>query len=450
MEKEKVFFETESICPVCFKKISAKKVKYNNEVYLEKHCLEHGSFKTLIWEGEPSMESWMRKKVPAFPKEPHTKADKGCPFDCGLCEEHRQHTCTALIEVTQRCNLKCKFCFASAGNNSKDINMEDIRFLYNSVLKASGNCNIQISGGEPTVRDDLADIIKLGVDLGFKFIQVNTNGIRIAEDLNYVRKLKEAGLNSIFLQFDGTEDEIYMKLRGTDLLDYKIKAIENCKKCNIGVVLVPTLVADVNLNDIGNIIDFALERVPTVRGVHFQPVSYFGRFPSSPDNLKRITIPKILRLIEEQTRGMIKKESFKPPGCENSFCSFHGNFIYKGKGELITITSNKSSCCGPIEKAEIGAEKSKNFTARNWNGIKASSKVVRLSEGKAMSWDDIIYNIRNFSFSVSGMAFQDAWNFDIERLKDCCIHIVSPEGKLIPFCAYNVTDCNGNYMYRKI
>jgi len=117
---------------------------------------------------------------------------------------------------------------------------------------------------------------------------------------------------------------------------------------------------------------------------------------------------------------------------------------------LITITSNKSSCCGTIEKAEIGAEKSKNFTARNWNGIKANSKVVRLSEGKAMSWDDIIYNIRNFSFSVSGMAFQDAWNFDIERLKDCCIHIVSPEGKLVPLCAYNVTDCNGNYMYRKI
>lgn len=450
MDNGKILFETESICPVCLKKISAKRVQYDKKVYLEKHCNEHGNFKTLIWDGEPSMESWFRNKIPAFPKEPNIKSQKGCPFDCGLCEEHRQHTCTALIEVTERCNLKCKFCFASAGNNTKDISMEKIRFLYNSVLKSSGNCNIQISGGEPTVREDLPDIIKLGSDLGFKFIQVNTNGIRIAQDLNYVRKLKEAGLNSIFLQFDGTESQIYMKLRGKDLLEYKIRAIENCKECNIGVVLVPTLVGDVNLNDIGNIINFALDRIPTVRGVHFQPVSYFGRFPDEPDNFKRITIPKILQLIEEQTDGRIKKESFKPPGCENSLCSFHGNFIYKGNGELLAITSNKNSCCENVERAEVGAEKSKNFTARNWNGVKSSNKVVKLSRGKADTWDSIIYTIKNFSFSISGMAFQDAWNFDIERLKDCCIHTVSPDGKLIPFCAYNVTDCSGNYMYRNL
>lgn len=452
MDNGKLLSQTESICPYCLKKIAAKKIKYGNEVYMEKSCPEHGNFKTLLWDGEPSMESWERNKIPTFPKKPFTKVEKGCPFDCGLCPEHRQHTCTALIEVTKRCNLKCKFCFASSGehNEASDIDLENIKFMYNSVLKSGGICNIQLSGGEPTMRDDLPDIIKLGHDLGFEFIQVNTNGIRIAQDLNYVKKLKEAGLNSIFLQFDGTNDIIYKKLRGRELLSLKIIAIDNCRKNNIGVVLVPTLVPDVNLNDIGNIIDFALDRIPSVRGVHFQPVSYFGRFSDVPKNNERITIPQVLRYIEEQTKGRIKKESFKPPGCENAFCSFHGNFMYKGKGELVAITSNKNNCCGQTERADVGAEKAKSFTKRSWSGVKMNGNIVKLSEGKGTTWDDIIYNIRNFSFSISGMAFQDAWNFDIERVKDCCIHEVSPEGKLIPFCAYNLTDCNGKYIYRSI
>lgn len=449
MDNGKLINQTESICPYCLKKILASKVKYGDQIYMEKNCPQHGNFKTLIWDGEPSMESWKNEKIPAFPNKPYTKVDKGCPFDCGLCAEHRQHTCTALIEVTKRCNLKCKFCFASSGDNnqSADIDMEKIKFMYNSILKSAGACNIQLSGGEPTMREDLPDIVKLGHDLGFEFIQVNTNGIRIASDMNYVKKLKEAGLNSIFLQFDGTNDLIYKKLRGVELLSLKIKAIDNCKKNNIGVILVPTLVPDVNLSDIGNIIDFGLDNIPVVRGVHFQPVSYFGRFSEVPQN-KRVTIPQVLRHIEAQTDGRIKKESFKPPGCENAFCSFHGNFTYKGKGELMAISSKKSSCCEKPKPAEIGAQKAKSFTARSWSGVKMKGNVVKLSSGAAMTWDDIIYNIKNSSFSISGMAFQDAWNFDIERVKDCCIHEVSPSGKLIPFCAYNLTDYSGKYIYR--
>lgn len=443
--------DTESICPICLKKITAKKISYGDKVYMEKTCPEHGSFKTLIWDGEPSMESWERVKIPVYPEKPYTKAEKGCPFDCGICPEHRQHTCTALIEVTQRCNLRCKFCFASSGGQHEDINMQKIEFMYRSILNSSGICNIQISGGEPTVRDDLPEIIKLGSKLGFKFIQLNTNGIRIAKDSDYVKKLKEAGLSSVFLQFDGTDNKIYENLRGADLLDYKIKAIENCGKYDIGVILVPTLVYGVNSDNIGDIIDFALKRIPVVRGVHFQPVSYFGRFPDTPCNSERITIPQILRYIEIQTHGRIKKESFRPPGCENSFCSFHGSFLYKGNGELMPITNGKSECSCKCERADIGSQKAKDFTSRNWSGIeKAYGKTAKLVKGKTVSWDDIIYNIKNFSFSITGMAFQDAWNFDVERVKDCCIHIVSPDGRMIPFCAYNITDCLGNYLYRGV
>lgn len=444
-----VISKTESLCPICLKKISAEKVLEDNKIYMEKYCSDHGSFKTILWKGSIPMESWIRNKERAYIKKPYTKVEKGCPFDCGLCSEHRQHTCTALIEVTERCNLKCKFCFAdSYSDKEKDVPIEKIRFMYERILEASGACNIQISGGEPTLRDDLPEIIELGINLGFKFIQVNTNGIRIAQDEDYVKKLKESGLSSIFLQFDGTNNLIYKKLRGSELLDIKIKAIENCKKYDIGVVLVPTIVPEVNVDNIGEIINFALNNIPTVRGVHFQPVSYFGRVPAIPKDEQRITLPEIMENIEKQTEGKVKLNSMKPPGCENALCSFHGNYIYKNKNELINVTNNKSSCCCTSEKAEEGAKKAKEFVSRSWSFRKASDSNVKIKSNKVSSWDEILYSIRNYSFSISGMAFQDVWNVDLERIKDCCIHVVNSEGKLIPFCMYNITDANGNYIYR--
>ncbi|MBV7274047.1 radical SAM protein [Clostridium sp. PL3] len=446
---KKVIFKTESLCPHCFKKIPAEKILEDNKVYMEKYCAEHGKFKTIIWSGSTSIESWIRNKERAHIKNPNKSVEKGCPFDCGLCVEHRQHTCTALIEVTQRCNLNCSFCFAnSCADKERDPSIEKIKFLYEEVLKYSGKCNIQLSGGEPTVRDDLPQIISLGKELGFSFIQVNTNGIRMAQDEEYVRELKEAGLDSIFLQFDGTNNSIYKKLRGAELLDLKIKVVENCKKYNIGVVLVPTLIPDVNVDNIGKIIDFALDNISTVRGVHFQPVSYFGRIPEMPRDEQRITLPELMDNIEKQTNGKFKLNTMKPPGCENALCSFHGNYIYKNKDELINITKN-SSCCGKIEKAEEGAIKAKEFVSRNWSSRKLDTFKGKLSSRKVTSWDEILYSIKNYSFSISAMAFQDVWNIDLERVKDCCIHVVSPEGKLIPFCMYNLTDVQGNYMYRK-
>lgn len=449
MKSVKMISRTESLCPHCLKKIKAEKILEDNKVYMEKYCPEHGQFKTIIWSGSTPIEKWVRNKERAYIKNPAVSAEKGCPFDCGLCSEHRQHTCTALIEVTSRCNLNCKFCFAdSSYNKDEDISIEKIKFLYERVLKYSGNCNIQLSGGEPTVRNDLPQIIRLGRELGFNFVQVNTNGIRIAQDEGYVKELKEAGLASIFLQFDGTNDSIYKKLRGRELLELKIKALENCNKYGIGVVLVPTLVPGINVDNIGEIIDFALENIAAVRGVHFQPVSYFGRIPNIPRDGDRITLPELIDKIEEQTKGKIKVNSMKPPGCENALCSFHGNYIYKNKNELISITNKSNNCCSKTEKAEEGAKKAKEFVTRNWSSRKIEGFNGKLNSKKVMSWDDILYSIKNYSFSISAMAFQDIWNIDLERVKDCCIHVVNSEGRLIPFCIYNITDAQGNHIYR--
>lgn len=284
-----------------------------------------------------------------------------------------------------------------------------------------------------------------------------------------MKELKSAGLNSIFLQFDGTNDSIYKKLRGKELLQIKTKAIENCGKYGIGVVLVPTLVPKVNTDNIGEIINFALEHIHAVKGVHFQPVSYFGRVPHIPGDEDRITLPEVMDEIQRQTGGKIKTASLKPPKCENSLCSFHGSYITRENGELMSITNNSSccgadentesglkkvklkvkgagnSCCCSEEKAEEGAVKAKDYVSRNWSSRETNENG---NAGETSGWDKILSSIRDKSFSISAMAFQDVWNVNLERTRDCCIHVVSPEGKLIPFCLYNLTDMDGNPLYR--
>jgi hypothetical protein len=448
---KRIISTTESLCPVCLRKVKAIIWTAQDKTYLEKSCQEHGRFKSLIWRGYIPMEKWVRNKIPAHIKNPSTLVEKGCPFDCGLCSDHRQHTCTALIEVTSRCNLSCSFCFADANKSQEDLSMEAIRWMYQCVMEASGNCNIQLSGGEPTLRDDLPEIVRVGHEMGFAFIQINTNGIRLGEDEAYVKALKDAGLNSVFLQFDGTNDDIYKKMRGKKLLDIKTKALENCQKYHIGVVLVPTLVDGVNENDLGNIFDFALSWLPTVKGIHLQPASYFGRIPNLPVEEKRLTLGDLMDKIEVQTNRRILASSFSPPGCENAKCSFHGNFMVETDG-LIRTLNKPSSCCG-VETAEAGANKTKAQVARKWSGNNRDGLLNKQpgddqTNQAKNSWDEILDAINTKTFSLSAMAFQDVWNVDLNRLKDCCIHVVNKKGQLIPFCLYNLTSISGQSIYR--
>lgn len=439
-----VLSTTESICPICLSRLPATRVLSGDKVYLEKTCSVHGQFRTLLWQGSPAWQSWVRTKIPSTPPVCDTKIDNGCPHDCGLCTDHRQHTCTALLEVTQRCNLMCSYCFASAGGSSADPSLSTLEKGLEGIYKVSGACNLQLSGGEPTVRDDLPEIILLARRIGFPFIQLNSNGLRLAKDSDYVQKLRKAGLNSVFLQFDGTHEEIYTQLRGRRLFQIKSQAIKNCMANGLGVVLVPTVVPGVNTDNIGEMIRFAIENSPGVRGIHFQPVSYFGRFPQEPSDEDRITLPQVMQAIEAQTEGLIKTDNLKPPGCENALCSFHGNFRILPGGKIKALSTD--SCCSG-EKAYVGASKNRKFVSRQWTGI--SLDVPSKKENLENSWDNLLHELKTHSFTISGMAFQDAWNLDLERLKDCCIHVMSPEGKLIPFCAYNLTSADGTSLYRR-
>lgn len=454
------FRETGSVCPVCLRRIPARLVRLGDEVRLEKDCPNHGFFEAVIWKGLPDIRSWSRPKTPfsgGFRIEPE---GSGCPYDCGLCPSHNQRTCTALVEITQRCNLGCPICFASSGADPQaDPSLETLRGQFRAVMHRTGGCNIQISGGEPTVRNDLPAIISIAREEGYTFVQLNTNGIRIAEDKAYAKILADAGLASAFLQFDGLEKESLTAIRGRDLREVKVRAVQHLAEAGIGIVLVPTVVRGVNDHELGAILKFAVDNAPAVRGVHFQPMSYFGRYPVHPAPDARVTLPEIMSGVAEQS-GLVCPEDFVPPGCEHSLCSFNARYLVTEEGTLQRLGAPQS-CCGtdsgasrpsasPLSPApapvpaEEGALKSISATAKHWSGPE------KYSTGSGMDDDfqRFLNRAKTYIFTVSGMAFQDAWTLDFERLRGCCIHVSTADGRLIPFCAYNLTSASGRSIHR--
>jgi uncharacterized radical SAM superfamily Fe-S cluster-containing enzyme len=458
---------TVSLCPVCLARVPARRVKREDGIYLEKHCQVHGAFATLIWQGPPEMAAWHRPKMPFHPQVPGHAAERGCPFDCGLCPDHRQRPCTIILEVTDRCDLGCPICYAAAGPTGADPPAAQIVDGYRRAREVGPGANIQLSGGEPTLRDDLPELVALGRQMGWAFIQINTNGLRLAREPGYAETLKASGAASIFLQFDGVDDTVYRAMRGRALWADKQAAVAACARAGLGVVLVPTLMPGRNTHAVGAILEAALAWHPTVRGVHFQPISYFGRHPEPPADGHRLTLPELLRLIELQTDGRFRAEHFRPPGCEHSLCSFHAQYLLAPDGRpqpLLTMPLQS----GPraLIRAEQGAARAIAAVARQWGGTPVPTRNAPApaptqpecgcrsgNDGQEVaipgSLDAFLATARARTFSVSAMAFQDAWNLDLERVRQCCIHVMAPDGRLVPFCLYNLTAGDGRPLYRR-
>ena len=448
---------TQSLCPVCLRLLDADYVLEDDTVYLCKTCPEHGSFQVPAWkqaEGMPSFKAWRQgTRIPAYPAHPATGIRQGCPFDCGLCPDHVQHTCTGLIEVTMRCSLGCPVCYARSSGTASDPSQDDIARQMDALFHASGACNVQLSGGEPTERDDLPALIRMARDRGFALVQVNTNGLRLGREPGYAASLREAGLDSVYLQFDGVDDAVYRALRGRDCLKLKLDAVDACQRAGLGVVLVCTLVRGVNDAQVGDLVRFALARGGHVRGLHFQPVSSFGRFPWDMDAAPRITLPELMTELERQCGGMVKASHFHAPSCEHPLCSFSAVYARKEDGTLGEPVG--AACCSGgtspakdaprvVDNAE-GSRVSRAFTAAHW--ASPHGRDAALSDAFSRF---IARSGADRRFTLSAMAFQDALSLDVERVRGCCIHVVAPDGRMIPFCLYNLTSFDNHPLYRPV
>ena len=414
--------ETRSVCPVCLKNIPAfLNREQSGRILLEKTCPEHGEFRVPVWQGNMDFDRWLLGTEPLPPE-----AGLSCPGNCGICGEHEIGTCCALLEITGRCNLRCRYCFADGGREDPDPPLEECRDAIREIVRQCGQPLLQFSGGEPTLRDDLPELIRYAREAGCSYTQLNTNGIRLAEDPAYAKSLAEAGLDIVFLQFDGTREDIYETLRGAPLLETKLEAIRVCSELRLGVTLVPTVVRGVNDDNLGEIVALARDLAPGVRGIHFQPVSYFGRYPAAPTEQDRYTLDQLMTDISDQTE--IPITSFMPSRCDHPLCGFHASFLIDPDGGLKPLSSITHS-----SRSRGCARDNREYVARHWRRAPEEPQ----PEGNfsdEMDFDTFLYRLRHHSLTLSAMAFQDAMNLNIERLHRCSLHVYD-RGTIKPFCA---------------
>jgi uncharacterized radical SAM superfamily Fe-S cluster-containing enzyme len=476
-QQETVKFErySTSVCPECLKRVPMKIYEDNGVIYLEKTCPEHGKFEDVYW-GDAELfkwfyEEWYKAKYCGTGLEnPHTRPIKGCPYDCGLCTQHKSHTVLGIIDVTNRCNMACPVCFAYAGavnyvyEPSYEQIVDMIKLLRSNKPWA---CNaLQFSGGEPTIRNDLPNLVSEAKKAGITHVEVNTNGLRLAEDIDYFRRLIDAGVSTLYLQFDGLREEIYKKTRGrTDLVQVKQKVLENARKIGLdSIVLVVTLAKGVNDKDLGDIICYAVQNHDVVKCVNIQPISMAGRARRDEMRKMRITVPDAIKLIEEQTDGKISQRDWRPvnwPVPVSKGMEIVKNRVYPEFtmhpmcGAATFIVVKEGGEYEPITRY-IDVDK---FAEIFWNiyytGLKGKRTVAKMKmlEFLPMVKSPLIRGllkdvVTRGSYEALGkfmrrivmigiMHFMDVWNFDLDRVQKCVIHYATPEGKIVPFCTYN-------------
>lgn len=461
---------TDSICPECLQVITAQIFEEEGSVYIKKTCPEHGDFKEIYWS---DVKQYKRaEKYDIFGKtmkNPRTTEIHGCPQDCGICPNHKSTTTLGIIDVTNRCNLRCPICFAHSGaagylyEPSRDkIGMMIQNLLDNDPVAVPA---LQYSGGEPTVREDLPELVKMAKEMGIIHLEINTNGIKLAESVEYCRELKEAGVATFYLQFDGLTPEPYIKARGFNLLPIKLRAIENLRKAGFtSVCLVPTLVKGINDNQIGDIVKFAIKNRDIIRAVNFQPVAIAGRISKKEREKMRITIPELMNKLEKQSDGLVMADNWFPVSVVqpiSEFLSWIKNDEYVdfsahphcGMGTYLVIDGEDVNSISDYLQVDETVKAFKQALKERENGYELSAK-IEAAKGVignikfklfARYINDVIKygNYKSLDrlhgklIMLGSMHFMDPYNYDLERVQRCVIHYATPDGKLIPFCSMN-------------
>lgn len=435
-----------SICSTCFRKVEGKIIFQDEKVFLTKRCPEHGAEKVLIADDVPYYRRCREVflKPPEMPVRYNTPVKWGCPYDCGLCTDHEQHSCLTVLEVADHCNLACPICYAGSGPTRPEIRpLAQIESMLDAVVRNEGQPDIvQLSGGEPTLHPDFFKILDLAKARPIKHLMLNTNGLRLAQDEDFVKRLAayQPGFE-VYLQFDSFEAAALKALRGADLRRTREKALEHLNRHDVSTTLVVTLKKGLNDREIGKIIDFALQQ-PCVRGVTFQPVQEAGRLEGYDPARDRLTLTEVRRGILEQTK-VFAPEDVVPVPCHPDSLAMAYALKLGGKVTPLTglidpkvlIEGGRNTIV--YEKDEAVRAHLFKLLATNHSPQSAalSLKDLLCCLPSALVPKDIGY--RNL-FRVIIMQFIDAQSFDVRSVKKTCVHIVHPDGRLIPFDTYNL------------
>ena len=435
-----------SICSTCYRRADAKIVFQDDRVYMIKHCTEHGYEKVLVADDVDYYRRCREVfiKPPEMPQHYNTPVKWGCPYDCGLCTDHEQHSCLTLVEICDFCNLKCPVCYAASGPDRQQFRtLDEIGAMLDAVVRSEGQPDVvQISGGEPTVHPDFFRVLEMAKARPIRHLMVNTNGVRIAESDAFAKRLSEFMPDfEVYLQFDSFKREALMDLRGADLRRIREQALERLNRHGISTTLVVTVKRGVNDDEIGTIIDYALKQ-PCVRGVTLQPVQVAGRTDRFDPATDRLTLTEVRRAILEQTT-VFKPQDVIPVPCHPD--SLAMAYALKIEGQVVPLT-------GMIDP-EVLINGGRNTIVYEHDdavrdGIVKLFATNHSPESSASTLRDLLCCMPQITapaalgyenlFRVIIMQFIDAYSFDVRSVKKTCVHIVHPDGRLIPFDTYNL------------
>ena len=416
---------TRSLCPECLRQLRAAIVAHDDgSVWMERTCPDHGFFQAYIWPDAAHYLRFSELALPAAAPKAMRPMTAPCPFSCGICTHHVRRPTQVGIELTQRCNLKCPVCFMSSKREDDELAAEDFRPIFETIRANAGDCGVNLTGGEPTVRPDLPEIVRIGHEAGISAIEISTNGLVLARDEEYLKALAAAGISGIYLQFDGTTPEPYLATRGADLLQLKLQAIEACRAHGVQVVLAMTIVGGVNDDQIGDVVRFALDNNDVIAGVGLQPAFESGRFEVR--DAKPLTMGDVIFALEAQTGGLIRVDDVVPLGCSHPLCDA-GTYLARVDGGFVPVTRG-------LSREEYRAA----YDPRSPQG--------------AVLWDIAAKRMPGFEggLSLIIMDYMDRANIDLERLEQCSMFHATADGRLVPFCSSELNDAQGNRIHSSL
>jgi 7,8-dihydro-6-hydroxymethylpterin dimethyltransferase len=444
---------TRSLCPQCRRLVDAKIITRQGRVYFRKRCPEHGLIEDFVCSDVAWYDRHEYSQPARLPRTFGARSDKGCPFDCGLCPEHEQHTCIALIEVTSGCNLQCPMCFAESGPGGQYIDFATYTQMVDRYVQLEGIADVlQLSGGEPTLHPELLRMVRYAYEQPIQAVMINTNGIRLARDPGFVAELASMRDRlEIYLQFDGFDESTSLALRGENLLKTKLAALDALAAHDVRCTLVCTVEHNINLHEAGRVLKLGLER-PGVRGVSYQLASYCGRHVDPQDLEQRATMPDVAKALVAQSDGVLAETDFYPLPCAHPNCHLMC-YLYRGGARpvpinrLIDIRKHmdliaNSIVYTPARARQIAARylESAGGCGCGPGGCGPADPSLDQFLVKALaekiSGTDV--------FRVTLTAFLDVHNFDTRRVMKCCLAHLLPSGHMVPFCAYNTLYRDGH------
>jgi len=437
---------TQSICPRCKRLLDARLLERDGRVLLSRACPDHGLFEAVVYGDARRYAEIQRFDKPGEePRERQTETAAGCPHDCGICPEHAQHTCLGIIEVNSACNLDCPICFADSGTGRHEhgfsLELEQVEAMLDAFVRAEGEPeSVQISGGEPSIHPEILAILRAARERGIPLVMLNTNGIRLARDPRFAPALAEIGVH-VYLQFDGFEEATQRAIRGRPLTEEKLRALERCAEAGVSVSLAAAVERGINEHEVGEVVRFGVEH-PAVTGVFFQPVTHSGRFRADADPLRKLTNSDVIAAVAAQLPEWFREEDFVPVPCCSPTCRSATFALYDGEDlvplprlvdveRYLDYVTNRA-----VPDLDVRAALEGLWSAKAAGGSEpVAARLDCIACATAMPPE--LREVAARGFMIVVQDFQDPYTLDVGKLRKCCVAEIVPDGRLIPFCAYN-------------